>query len=321
MKREDRYQNVETEDEEKGALKTGEGAMDRLRAEYEEIPVPVEAKLRVRQGILRAKRERSQRSAVRWFRNTGTVMAASLAVLMVIANTSQAAAETLEQIPVLGGITRVVTFRDYTDQKENFEAKMEVPKVEIETSVSGSGLSEAQKKNYELTNEQIDAYAQKFISDYEAALGESGGQGNYALESSYKVLRDDERYLSIRIDTTVVMAGGTQYVKIYNIDKATGKAAALGELFSNPKEALLAVSGSIMEQMRAQMEQDDSKSYFLDTEMPETEFAGLTGDESYYFDGNGNLVIWFNEYDVAPGYMGAVEFTIPAAVFAQYLNN
>lgn len=29
----------------------------------------------------------------------------------------------------------------------------------------------------------------------------------------------------------------------------------------------------------------------------------------------------FNEYDVAPGYMGAVEFTIPASVTAEYLNN
>ena len=45
-----------------------------------------------------------------------------------------------------------------------------------------------------------------------------------------------------------------------------------------------------------------------------TSFKGLTGDESYYFNDKGELVIAFAEYDVAPGYMGAVEFTIPASV-------
>lgn len=312
MKNYDRNQNMETGSEPE--------AMDRLRAEYEEISVPEEARFRVQQGIRQAKAERTRRSAVRWFRNTGTVMVASLAALMVVVNTNQAAAQTLEQIPVLGGLTRVVTFRDYTDQREHFEAKVEVPKVEVESSAD-SGISGEQQKNYELTNEQIDAYAQKFINDYEEALRQSGGQGNYALDSSYKVLRDDGEYLSIRIDTTVVMAGGTQYVKIYNIDKLTGKAVSLSELFKAPQEALAAVSGNIMEQMREQVQQDSGKSYFLDSEMPELDFKGLTGEESYYFNENGELVIWFNEYDVAPGSMGAVEFTIPASVFSQYLMN
>ena len=48
--------------------------------------------------------------------------------------------------------------------------------------------------------------------------------------------------------------------------------------------------------------------------MPETDFKGLTGSESFYFDESGQLVIAFNEYDVAPGYMGAVDFTIPKTV-------
>ncbi len=313
MKDDNRNQNMETGTENE--------ALRRFRAEYEEIPVPEEARLRVQQGIRQAKRERGQKSAVRWFRNTGTVMAASLTLLMVVVNTSQAAAETLEQIPVLGGITRVVTFRDYTDQQENFEAKVEVPRVEVGTSASDSSMNEEQRKNYELTNEQIDAYAQKFISDYEDALRVSDGQGNYALDSSYQVLRDDEKYLSIRIDTTVVMAGGTQYVKIYNIDKSTGKSVSLSELFSASQEALAAVSENIKQQMRAQMQQDDKKSYFLDSDAPGLDFKGLTGDESYYFNEDGELVLWFNEYDVAPGYMGAVDFTIPQSVFSQYLHN
>lgn len=294
--------------------------IERWRQEYEEIPVPDEARNRLKQGIRQAKTERAGKCAVRWFQNSGLIAAASLAILIAVTNTSQAAAETLGQIPVLGSIVQVVTFRDYEDSKDRFEAKVEVPKVEIETNAKAE-MSEEQKKNYELTNSQIEAYAQKFIEDYEQALSVSQGEGNYALDSSYKVLRDDETYLSIRIDTTVVMAGGTQYVKVFNVDKATGKVVTLGERFNNSQAALTALGDNIKEQMRAQMKQDDGKSYFLDTEYSGLNFQGLTGEESYYFNENGDLVILFNEYDVAPGYMGAVEFTIPKSVTAQYLNN
>lgn len=44
------------------------------------------------------------------------------------------------------------------------------------------------------------------------------------------------------------------------------------------------------------------------------EFNLITGDESFYFNENGEIVIVFDEYEVAPGYMGAVEFTIPKDV-------
>lgn len=294
--------------------------MERLRREYEKIPVPDAARFRLKQGIRQAKQERAKKSAVRWFKGTGTVMVASLAALMVVVNTSQAAAETLGQVPVLGSITRVVTFRDYTDRTNHFEAKVEVPKVETDTGADGA-LSEEQKKNYELTNEEIDAYAQKFISDYEQALGASRGEGSYALDSSYRVLRDDDKVLSIRIDTTVIMAGGTQYVKVYNIDKATGKALGLRDIFRDPDGALEAIGDNIRQQMETQMEQDEMKSYFLDGEADGLNFKGLTGEESYYLNGSGELALLFSEYEVAPGYMGAVEFTIPASVTAGYLLN
>ena len=35
-------------------------------------------------------------------------------------------------------------------------------------------------------------------------------------------MTDNSKYLSIRIDTTLTMASGTQFVKVFTIDKATG---------------------------------------------------------------------------------------------------
>lgn len=64
---------------------------------------------------------------------------------------------------------------------------------------------------------------------YENELKESEGQGNYALDSSYDVVFQNEKYVSIRINTTVIMASGTQYVKVFTVNKATGEVVSLGQ--------------------------------------------------------------------------------------------
>ena len=44
------------------------------------------------------------------------------------------------------------------------------------------------------------------------------------------------------------------------------------------------------------------------------DFQTITGDTTFYLNEKGNLVIVFQEGEVAPMYMGAVEFEIPAEV-------
>ena len=41
-------------------------------------------------------------------------------------------------------------------------------------------------------------------------------------------------------------------------------------------------------------------------------FIGVDETTPFYINEKGNVVISYNEYDVAPGYMGIVEFEIPA---------
>ena len=137
------------------------------------------------------------------------------------------------------------------------------------------------------------------------------------MESSYDIVSQNDRYVSIRINTTLVMASGTQYVKVFTIDKTTGNTVSLTDLTGGSGEMLTKISENIKEQMRAQMKEDENIAYFIDSDIPEMDFAGLTGEESYSFSDSGELVIYFDEYDVAPGYMGTVSFTIPLEVTGQ----
>ena len=111
-----------------------------------------------------------------------------------------------------------------------------------------------------------------------------------------------------------IMASGAESVEIYHIDKQTGKMINLKGLFKEGVNFIDPISDNIKEQMREQMAADESKMYFLDSETPEWDFQSISEDTTFYVNDSGKLVIVFDEYEVAPGSMGSVEFEIPTEV-------
>ncbi len=91
--------------------------MDKLKSDYESIPVPTEAKERMLAGIAQAKKrtERCDYHEIR--KKTGGAAAAAMIAITVLANATPALANAMEQIPVIGSIAKVVTFRTYEDKK------------------------------------------------------------------------------------------------------------------------------------------------------------------------------------------------------------
>ena len=81
------------------------------------------------------------------------------------------------------------------------------------------------------------------------------------------------------------------------------------------------ISENIISQMREKMAEDEMNMYWLDDEIEELNFKAIKEDQSFYLDENGNVVISFNEGDVAPMYMGVVEFTIPNEVISDIRVN
>ena len=68
------------------------------------------------------------------------------------------------------------------------------------------------------------------------------------------------------------------------------------------------------------MEADEAVYYWLEDEMEEWNFKTITDETSFYLNEEGNLVINFNEGDVAPMYMGIVEFVIRKEVVKDILR-
>ncbi len=208
--------------------------------DYENIPVPEEAKNRIYEGINRAKKEKRRSDIMRYFKRTGVSVAALVVTLGVAVNASPVFANAVTDIPVIGSIAKVITFRTYTDEHDKMMADVKVPKIDGEAAV----------------NKEIDAYAQNLIAKYEKEVSESAGEGNYSLYSNYEVVAENENYVSIRINTVITQASGAEFVKVFTVDKQTGEEVSLSEFLNNDKTKLDKASANIKEQMKDQMEKD-----------------------------------------------------------------
>lgn len=272
--------------------------MEMWKTEYDRIPVPQEARGRIEAGIMRARLEKKRSDRMKNMKRTGVTAAALVLTFGIAVNASPVVAQAMDGIPVIGSIARVVTIRNYNKSTDNgMTADISVPQIDGNVAANG----------------EMDAYAKELVARYEKEVVAQLGQeeGHYALESNYEVVSDNDKYVSIRINTVETMASGAEFVKIFTVDKATGETVSLAD-FLNSAEKLEAVSQNIQNQMAAQMAEDEGKIYF--TEDEPGGFTGLTGDENFYLNEAGELVIVFGEYEVAPGYMGTVSFTIPKDV-------
>jgi hypothetical protein len=277
--------------------------LSNLKKSYEEIPVPSSAHNAVLEGIRKGKKEKRITTMIKITKRSVLTTAAAVSVIAIMANASPVTANAMEEIPIISSIAKVVTFRTFEDSSDRYEAKIEIPKVSLD-----------QKDNTSV-NRSIEDYANQFIGEYEKQITDNITEGgHYSVTSGYEVVTDNTKYLSLRINTTVIMASGAEYVKIFTIDKTSGEVISLTDLLHKDNMILSNISDNIKMQMEKQMAEDDSKIYFSKSDENIEGFKGMKGDESYYFNKKGEIVIVFEEYEVAPGYMGVVEFTIPKSV-------
>lgn len=288
-----------------------EKCIEYLKQEYESIPIPDELCSRVSFAIKQAKDAQKQKRKEKYMmhitkiaKTVGATAAAFMLTVTVLANSSQNIAQAMEQIPVLGAITKVVTFRTYEDDQGNVSAHIDVPQV-----VGGDEVNAA-----------IQQYTDTIIAQYEQDTEVTGKNGHYSLDLNYEVVTDNDAIFALRFDQTLVMASGNESVKIYNVDKSTGKILSLSDLFQPDSNYLDILTQNIQEQMQEQMDADENVSYWLHGEIEEWNFTQLSADTAFYINNDGQLVIVFNEGDVAPMYMGIVEFIIPSDVIADIVQ-
>lgn len=77
----------------------------------------------------------------------------------------------------------------------------------------------------------------------------------------------------------------------------------LQDIFQEGADYITPISRKIKEQMQEQMAQDEMIRYWINQECEEWNFETITDETAFYLNEKGNVVICFNEGDVAPMYM------------------
>ena len=280
--------------------------MEMLKQEYQKIEIPGQALTAVQQGIRQAHQE-SRKPVYRFY--PGRIAAAAVLAVIAVLNLSPQAAMAVADVPVLQKVVQIVTLNRYqvTEGSLNYTANVETPEL------SASGDAQLESSVGEI-NAEVEAYADQMIAQFEREMEQQGGV--YGLDILYNVVTDTDDWFTLQITTVETMASGAETRRYYNLDKTTGRYVQLADLFPEGVDYVTVISDNIRVQMKQRMAENEEQIYFIDSDMPEDDFQQIAADQSFYRNQDGGLVIVFNEYDVAPGYMGCPEFVIDAQVIA-----
>ncbi len=150
---------------------------------------------------------------------------------------------------------------------------------------------EVQKESTDQLNGEIQAYTNEIIAAYMEDVKASGKETPKAVDLDYEVATDNDKLFSLRFHKTLTMASAAQSEKIYHIDKETGKRITLKDLFQEGADYKELISQNIIEQMKAQMEQDEGKLYYI-AKSPQKSAEEPSSSEIPYEDGNPLIHKW-----------------------------
>lgn len=293
-------------------MTTNNKKMEELKEDYTQIKMNEEQKKELMKTMEQAKKDKRRKNN----NYKGILAAAAVAAFVVLPNTSAGVAQAMANIPLLGNLVQVVTFRDYEYEDERNVADVEISEVVVDAA-NAENVSEENKENLQSTAKEINAeirgIADRFVREFEENMKHEEGYQDVIVKS--EITQTTEEYFTIKLICYRAEASGVEWNYYYTIDLKTGERLELKNLFVDGTDYKTPISENIKEQMQAQMDADENVSYWLnDEDMEEWNFKTITDETEFYLNENNEIVISFNEGEVAAMYMGVVQFTIPNEV-------
>lgn len=280
--------------------------IDKLKKDYDKIEIPSELEDIVKDSIRQAKVTKKKRS----FLKQWTIGAAAAAALFIGSiNISPAMAQSMVNIPVLGSIVEVFTVQKLALDENTYQADLAAPAID---GLENEGLQTSLNDKYIEENKALFEQFKQEVAEMKKA-----GDGHLGIDTGYEVMTDTAQLLSIARYEVNTVASSSTTMKYDTIDKQENILITLPSLFKD-NQYIDAISSYIADEMKRQMAADEEISYFLDDSFT-ADFEGIRPDQNFYITSTHKLVISFDKYEVAPGYMGVVTFEIPSDILSDLL--
>lgn len=264
---------------------------------------------RLKVKMSQAKRENQKDRMRRAGMRTVAAAAAVVLVLFVLTNTSKTVAMAMQQIPLLGEFVKLITIRDYQYEDKWHSADITVGELVLEDIAENRDMDMDVKAELEKTLEKINAEMQgiseELVGNFKETL--EGDYGPLSTRVKGELLPTTERYVVVKLNCFIASGSGMEWSYYYTIDLTTGKQIMLADLFYEGVDYITPISENILAQMRQQMAEDEKKSFDID----DVDVAEVLRErQAFYVNERGNIVIGFDEGEVAAMYMGSLEFEI-----------
>ena len=279
--------------------------LKKLHTQYKDIPIPQELEMMIEKNLQRPPKKRNRKLPLLL-----TSVAAAAILFTVGLNTNPAMAKNLADVPVIGQVVKVLTFTEYEMVKDEYTVDIQVPQI------SGSSADiEALNEKYAQEGKLLYEQFKTDIEEMEA--------GNLAVNSGYVIKTDTDEILSFGRYVEVIVASSSSVMQYTTIDKQAETAITLPSLFKDDRYVEI-ISRYLEDEMRRKMiETKGDEMYWVGgTEWHDESFGvfeGISPEQNFYITKAGKLVISFDEYEVAPGFMGLVTFEIPTELLQDVL--
>lgn len=276
-------------------------------------PMPEEMSKRFDQTLSELAEKKRPRRRYKLLRPVAAgVVTAFVLVFLLLPNVSANVSYAMQDLPLIGGIVKITSiYKKQADSNYHFE-DVKTPRLDS---------SQDLKAPTDQINEEVEKLASEVMEEYEKSIANLP-DAHTGLMIDYDIVTNSSRWFTMKL--MVYHAAGSSMVEyhFYHIDKDTGELVTLSDLFQKDYDYVTAFSENIKAQMRQRMAEEENQTYWI---YPEAEydwgFDKIDPDQNFYFDGQGNLVLVFGKYDVAPGYMGTPEFTIPKELWKTHAKD
>lgn len=297
----------------------------KARKQYENIPISKELSKTVNEAIRKGEMKMGGKSKKNIWKVPAGLVAAAACVMVLGLNTSETFANTMSEVPVIGRLCQILTIRSYASetQEENVNITINKPELSVEDTEEADEnkvmvAEEIAARVNEEINAKITAYtedANKQIEEYKQAFLATGGTEeewaarNIVVDVNYEIKSQTDDILSFVMNYSENWVAVYAQSDFYNISLADGHDITLQELLGDNYAEI--IEENVRAQVAEQTAADSNKIYWIGSEDEKQMLeADVFENPSFYINEAGNVVIVFDKYAVAPGYMGACEFEI-----------
>lgn len=242
--------------------------------------------------------------------------AAAVIVCFTLAlNTSEVFAKNAANIPVLGAIAKVFTVRAYETSEENKNISVKVPEISNSSESKEFVVDINKEINTIVDNYTADAQS-RLETDKEAFLTTGGTEKEWAerdldIKVDYEVKYQKDNLLSLILTANESWYGAYDLTYYYNLNLTDNKYLTLADVLGT--NYISTANESIIKQMKARVVENSDYVYWGVTEQEDSGMAGFTSvddNTKFYLNDEGKVVICYDKYEIAPGFMGKQEFII-----------